>query len=108
MDSLTMTEKRGTNYILYEPRGVINSYTFSEFRGKVYDHITSENVVIDLADVTGIDSSGIGVLMGAFNDGEEYGHTLYLMRPSGAVYAALNATGFTDVFRIIHSVTEVL
>lgn len=108
MDSLSMTEKRGANYVLYEPAGVINSYTFADFRSKVYDSIKSENVVIDLAAVTGIDSSGIGVLMGAFNDGEDFGHALYLMRPSGIVYQALDATGFTDTFHIIHSVTEVL
>ncbi len=108
MDTLSMTEKRGPNYILFEPSGVISSYTFSDFRSKVYDGIKSNNVVIDLANVTGIDSSGIGVLMGAFNDGEESGFSLYLMRPSGIVYQALDGTGFTDTFKIIHSVTEVV
>ncbi len=108
MDTLAIDEKKGANYTLLEVSGVINSVTFAEFRTKVYTYIRQTNVVIDLDEVTGIDSSGMGVLMGAFNDGEESGFQLYLMRPSAAAYKALDATGFTDTFNIIHAVTEVL
>ena len=108
MDALIIEEKKGANYILLEISGVINSYTFTEFRSKVYTYIQQSSVVLDLSEVTGIDSSGLGVLMGAFNDGEESGFTLYLMRPSAAAHEALDSTGFTDTFNIIHSVTEVV
>lgn len=108
MDSLTIQEKKGANYVLLELSGVISSYTFSEFRAKVYSYIQNNNVVLDLSEVMGIDSSGMGVIMGAYNDGEETGNSLYLMRPSSAAEKAIDATGFTDVFNIINSVTEVL
>lgn len=108
MDALIIEEKKGANYILLEISGVINSYTFTEFRSKVYTYIMQSNLVLDMSAVTGIDSSGLGVLMGAFNDGEESGNTLYLMRPSTATYEALDSTGFTDTFNIIHAVTEVV
>lgn len=108
MDTMRINEKRGANYMLLELSGVINSFTYAEFKTKAYSYIRENNLVLDLSEVTDMDSSGLGVIMGAFNDGEETGYTLYLMRPSSAAYKALDSTGFTDMFNIIHSVTEVL
>ena len=39
MDVLTITEKRGANYILLELGGVISSYTFVDFKAKAYSYI---------------------------------------------------------------------
>ena len=46
--------------------------------------------------------------MAAFNDAEECGNVFYLMNPSVDALNAINSTGFTDTFNIIHSVTEVV
>lgn len=108
MDTMRINEKRGANYMLLELSGVINSYTYGEFKTKAYAYIRENNLVLDLSEVTDMDSSGLGVIMGAFNDGEDTGYKLYLMRPSTAAYKALDSTGFTDTFNIIHAVTEVL
>lgn len=108
MDTMRINEKRGANYMLLELSGVINSYTYAEFKTKAYAYIRENNLVLDLSEVTDMDSSGLGVIMGAFNDGEDTGYKLYLMRPSTAAYKALDSTGFTDTFNIIHAVTEVL
>lgn len=108
MDTMRINEKRGANYMLLELSGVINSYTYAEFKMKSYSYIKETNLVLDMSEVTDIDSSGLGVIMGTFNDGEDTGFKLYLMRPSSAAYKALDSTGFTDMFNIIHSVTEVL
>ncbi|MBQ0165797.1 MAG: STAS domain-containing protein [Treponema sp.] len=108
MDTMRINEKRGANYMLLELSGIINSYTYGEFKTKSYSYIRENNLVLDLSEVTDIDSSGLGVIMGVFNDGEDTGFKLYLMRPSSAAYKALDSTGFTDTFNIIHSVTEVL
>lgn len=108
MDTLTITEKRGANYILLELGGVINSYTFSDFKAKTYAYIKENNLVLDLSQVQSIDSSGLGVFMAAFNDAEESENVFYLMNPSVDALNAINSTGFTDTFNIIHSVTEVI
>lgn len=108
MDVLKIVEKRGANYILLELNGVISSYTFSDFKTKAYSYIQENNLVVDLSDVQSIDSSGLGVFMGVFNDGEDVGHMFYLMNPSVEALNAINSTGFTDTFNIIHSVTEVV
>ena len=36
MEALTITEKKGANYILLELNGAINSYTLTEFQNRVY------------------------------------------------------------------------
>ena len=108
MDTLKITEKRGANYILLELGGVISSYTFSDFREKAYTYIQENNLVVDLSNVQSTDSSGLGVFMATFNDGIETGRVFYIMNPSVEALNAINSTGFTDTFNIIHSVTEVV
>lgn len=107
MDQLTLNDKMGANYALLEISGAINAYTISEFEEKIYGYIKTTNVVLDLSSVTGIDSSGLGVIMAGFNDGERYHTKLYIMNPSDAAKFAIDKTGFTDTFNFIHSVTEV-
>ena len=93
---------------MLEVSGTINSYTFSEFQSKLYTLVTDTNVVVDMSLVTNIDSSGLGVILAAFNDAEESGYRLYIMRPSNEARKAIDSTGFTDTFSLIQSVTEVL
>ena len=107
MDHIGITEKSGANYILLEISGVITSNTFTELQNKVFDLIRQTNLVIDLAECTKIDSSGLSVIMGVHNEGEDVDHKLYIMRPSSDARHAIDSTGFTDTFNIIHSVTEV-
>ena len=107
MEQLTIWEKNGANYILLELTGVIDSYTATEFQTKVYDSVKKTNLVLDLANVSAIDSTGMGIIMAGFNDGEETGHRLYLMNMSNAVREAVDDTGFSDTFHLIRSVTEV-
>ena len=78
MEALTITEKKGANYILLEMNGAINSYTLQEFQNRVYSIIKETNLVLDLSNVFEIDSSGMGVLFACFNDGREAGKRLYL------------------------------
>ena len=108
MDRLRISEKSGANYVLYELSGAINAYTLGELEQKLYDAIARDNVVLDLSKVSEIDYSGMGTIMAAFNDGEAKGHALYLLSPSAESREAVDATGFSQVLRIINSVTEVL
>ena len=107
MEQLTLREKKGANYMLLELSGALNAYTVSEFQEKVYTYIQNSNVVVDLSQVYAIDSSGLGVIMAGFNDGEEYHTRLYLLNPSEGAKKAIDSTGFEDTFFFIHSVTEV-
>lgn len=107
MDQLTLNEKKGANYVLLELAGSINAYTIAEFQDKVYNYITTTNVVLDLSQVFSIDSAGLGVMMAGYNDGMKSGKKLYFMNPSESAKKAIDSTGFSDTFNFIHSVTEV-
>lgn len=107
MDQLVLKEKNGENYILFTLTGVLNSYTANEFKEKIYETIAKTNVVIDLSEVTGIDSTGMGIIMAAFNDGEDTEHTLYILNPSIESRQVIDETGFSSTFHFIHSITEV-
>ncbi|WP_149554725.1 STAS domain-containing protein [Treponema pectinovorum] len=107
MDSLKLTEKFGSNYVLYELSGVINSYTLDDLKTKVYSTVVDSNLVLDLSMTEAIDSAGVGLIMAGFNDAQEFSHKLYIMNPSTSVRQALEDTGFIDTFYFIHSVTEV-
>ena len=107
MEQLQLVEKNGSNYVLYDISGNLNSYTLGEFREKIFESIKRINVVIDLSKIDSIDSAGVGTIMAGFNDGEETRHKLFLMNPSPAARVAIEETGFYDVFRFIHSITEV-
>ncbi|MBR1404194.1 MAG: STAS domain-containing protein [Treponema sp.] len=107
MEQLSITEKQGANYILYEVAGVMNTYTITEFSEKLDENIKKSNIVVDLERIESIDSVGVGLIMATFNDGEDCGHKFYMMNPSPAARHALEETGFYDVFDFIHAVTEV-
>jgi len=107
MEQLTITSKEGTDYILYELSGTFDAYTAVNVQNKIYDSIKHQNVVLDLANVTSLDSAAMGLIMAAHNDGEEYGTKLYLLSISNEVDRQLLTTGFKEEFNLISSVTEV-
>ena len=107
MELLTVTEKDGTDYKLYELSGGLNAYTLVNVAAKIYEKIQKMNVVLDMANVTELDAAGIGMIMAAHNDSEESGKKLFLLSISNEVDRQLLSTGFKDEFNLISSVTEV-
>ncbi len=108
MENISIVEKNGPNYALLEVAGTINSYTYTEFQAKVYALIKQTNLVLDLSRVVNLSSSGLGVLMAALDDGESLGNKLYIMKPSEVVRLAIESTGFSELFTVIFSLTEVI
>ena len=107
MDHLNITERPGETHVLLEIIGTVNSYTYTEFQQRVYGIIDARNLVLDMSRVSGLSSSGLGVLMSAVETGQETGHRMYIMNPSEIVRMAIDSTGFPDMFPIIRSVNEV-
>lgn len=107
MEQLTIIEKDGANYHLYELEGSLNAYTLGEFQNTLYEAVRKNNIVLDMSKLVELDPAGIGFLMAAFNDSEDKGNRLYFMSISNEAEKAISATGFKSLFNIINSVTEV-
>lgn len=108
MDTISIFERVGENYVLLEVSGTINSYTYTEFQNRTYALVKTTNLVLDMSKVVNISSAGLGVLIAAHEDADESGFRLYVMNPSEIVRLAIESTGFRELFTIIHSLTEVL
>ncbi|MCQ2580150.1 MAG: STAS domain-containing protein [Treponemataceae bacterium] len=108
MEQIVIKEKKGANYVLLEVSGVLNSYTYLDFQTKVFAIAKETNLVIDMAEITNLSSSGLGVLLAAYDDAEDAGNKIYIMHPSPIAQKAIESTGFVDCFPIIFSLTEVL
>ncbi len=107
MEQLTIIEKDGANYHLYELEGSLNAYTLGEFEQTLYEAVQKNNIVLDMSRLVELDPAGIGCLMAAFNDADEVGHKLYFMSISNEAEKTIAGTGFKYLFNIINSVTEV-
>lgn len=108
MEQIVIKEKKGANYVLLEVSGVLNSYTYLDFQAKVFSIAKETNLVIDMAEISNLSSSGLGVLLAAYDDAEESGNKIYIMHPSSIAQKAIDSTGFSEYFPVIHSLTEVL
>ncbi|WP_318663663.1 STAS domain-containing protein [Treponema sp.] len=107
MEQLTITEKSGANYALFELVGSCNSYTVGDLQAKIFETIKRTNVVLDLSQVITMDSTGMGMLFAGFNEGLTTGYKLYLMNMSFSVTNTVKETGFLEAFNVVQSVTEV-
>ena len=108
MEQLTITEREGANYKFYELKGGLSAYTLGDFENKLYETVLKKNVVLDMSNLVELDSSGLGLLMTAFNDSVDAGNKLYFLAMSNESLRALTETGFKNEFNIINSLTEAL
>lgn len=108
MEQLTITEREGANYRFYELKGGLSAYTLGDFETKLYENVLKKNVVLDMSQLVELDSSGLGLLMAAFNDAVDAGNKLYFLSMSNESLRALTETGFKSEFNIISSITEAL
>ena len=79
MEQLTIVEKEGANYALYELEGALNAYTLGEFQKTLFQAVQMNNVVLDMSELVELDASGLGTVLAAFNDSEDAGRKLYFM-----------------------------
>ena len=81
--------------------GELDSATGPLLRAVLNDRIdASQDTVIDLSAVTFIDSSGVGVLVGALRRFQETGHKLSLREPNPSIRRVLEMTGLSGALPI--------
>jgi anti-sigma B factor antagonist len=91
-------------------RGEVDLFTAPEFKQRVMAPIGAgvEHVIVDLTETTFIDSSSLGVLIGAHRRLKSRGGRLIVACNSEAIVKTFRITGLDGVFRLVDSVKTAL
>lgn len=92
--------------VLVSVRGEIDLFTTPEFKAAVYEAMAqgAPTVVIDLTRTTFVDSSSLGVLIGAHRRLSRRGSRLLIACDQPSVLKVLRVTGLDGVFDVVESV----
>ena len=84
-------------------RGEVDVYTAPRLRERLYAVVGdgAQRVVLDLSDMTFIDSTGIGALVGALKRCRSAAGDVVLRGPSAATNRVLELTGLHSVFEVV-------
>lgn len=77
----------------------------SEIDGLIFD-LRPQKVVLDLSEISFMDSSGLGLIMGRYSLIKEFGGTLSLRAPTVAVMKILSLAGMERMIKIEKSIKE--
>ena len=90
--------------------GEIDLFTAPEFKQRVSAPIDAgrSNVIVDLTDTTFIDSSSLGVLIGAHRRLKLRGGTLVVVCDNEAIVRTFRITGLDGVFMLVPSLDDAL
>ena len=90
--------------------GQLDLFTGPEFRQRVTAPITAgtDRVIVDLTQTTFLDSSSLGVLIGAHQRLQSRGGELVVACDSEAILSTFRITGLDGVFRLESSVEAAL
>ncbi len=90
--------------------GEIDLFTAPEFKQRVMTPIVAgvEHVIVDLMDTKFVDSSSLGVLIGAHRRLKSRGGRLIVACDNEAIVKTFRVTGLDGVFRLVSSVEAAL
>lgn len=100
--NLDLREKMSENGVVIELKGELDIFSSPMLKEKLYALIdsSSSDVVIDLNEVTYIDSTGLGVFVGALKKSKQKGVGIVLKNLKPNVKKVFSITGLDKVFRI--------
>jgi anti-sigma B factor antagonist len=97
-------------HVLVVATGEVDVYTAPQLRAALLEAIASSRpgVVVDLRQVTFIDSSGLGVLVGGLKRAKTSGQWLRVVSPDSRILRLFDITGLTKVFDLCPTVEAAL
>jgi anti-sigma B factor antagonist len=107
---LDLSTSRGEQVCVVHVAGEVDVYTSPSLKAALIDAMSEgcPLVIADLGKVPFIDSSGLGVLVGALRRAREAGGELRLVSDDDAVVKILRITGLDRVFSLYPSLDEAL
>jgi anti-sigma B factor antagonist len=106
--SIDLRTEDGGGTLVFRLRGSLDLATAPTVRAALSD-ATDEgghHIVVDLTQLEFLDSTGLGVLIGAHRRAAERGGSLRLIVHDGPISRLLNITGLIGVFAVYHSLED--
>lgn len=102
--NLTIREENDQHNIVLYLQGEVDAYTVPRVSERLTPIVLNEryvSVTVDLADVTYMDSTGIGVLIGALKASKQSGCQLLIQRIPSRIDRLFQITGLKDILSIV-------
>jgi anti-sigma B factor antagonist len=98
------------DWTIVDVKGEVDLYTSPRLREKIVELVEDGHIriVVGLEDVSFLDSSGLGALVGALKRVNERGGRMVLAVPEGSPLKVLTITGLDKVFPIHPTVDDAL
>ncbi|MDQ4026827.1 MAG: STAS domain-containing protein [Actinomycetota bacterium] len=105
---LGLDVRKVDSYSLVDVKGEIDVYTAPKLREKLIELVSegSYDVVVNLEGVDFLDSTGLGVLVGALKRVKAHDGSLSLVCTQDKILKIFKITGLTKVFPIHNSIDE--
>jgi len=110
MGMLSINPRQIGDVVVLDLKGEIDLYNTPELKQAIDEHISKgkRKIIINMSDVSYIDSSGIGALVSAASNLKKYGGELKLVGLYGSVRKVFELTKLTSFFSIYRDVAEAL
>jgi len=100
---MNLEEKQGGNHTILRLEGFLKVGETARAFTEKCERIAAERpgaLVLDLSDLEYMDSTGVGVLVGALRRFQTEGRPIYLVAPQRRILAGLQVTHLDTLFRI--------
>ncbi len=106
--SIDLKTEDGGETLVFRLRGSLDLATAPTVRAALSDATEkgSRHLLVDLSQLEFLDSTGLGVLIGAHRRAAERGGSLRLVVQDGSISRLLNITGLIAVFAVYHSLDD--
>ncbi len=103
-------ERMDATTVVVAVHGEVDLFTAPEFKAHVAEAVRSgyDTLVIDFSEANFLDSSSLGVLIGAHRKQTRRGGSLIIACDQERILKVLRITGLDSVFRIVASVEDAL
>jgi anti-sigma B factor antagonist len=106
--SIDLKAENGGGTLVFKLRGSLDLATAPTLRAALNEatETGSQHLIVDLTQLEFLDSTGLGVLIGAHRRAVERGGSFCLIVSDGPISRLLNITGLVTVFAVYHSIED--
>lgn len=108
MEFAVSADPQNNGIAVVNVQGEVDVYTAPRLREELHRSLDqgSNKLVVNLADVAYMDSSGLGVLIGALKRAREEKGDLLVAAPNARISRILEVTGLSKIFNVRDSVSD--